>query len=54
MKKEFIGIIRDYSGDWTFETENHQYSEGVPSTLDELLDTETVDGEKYKITIEKL
>ena len=45
MKKEIIGTIKNYSSTWTFETENHQYSEGVPSTLDELLDSETVDGE---------
>lgn len=54
MKKEIVGTIKDYSGTWTFETEDKQYSEGIASALDELLDYETVSGEKYKITIEKL
>ncbi len=54
VRKEIIGTIKEYSGTWTFETENKQYSEDVPSVLDELLDSNTVDGEKYKIIIEKL
>ncbi len=54
MKKEFIGYVGEYSDIWVFETEDQQYSSNVPVALDELLDTETKDGEKYKITIEKL
>lgn len=54
MKKEFVGYVGEYSDTWVFETEDQQYSSNVPATLDELLDTETKDGEKYRITIEKL
>lgn len=54
MKKEIIGFVGEYSDDWVFETETDCYSSGVPSALDELLGCETQDGEKYKITIEKL
>lgn len=54
MKKEFVGYVGEYSDTWVFETEDQQYSSNVPAALDELLDTETKDGEKYRITIEKL
>lgn len=54
MKKEIIGFVGEYSDDWVFETETDCYSSGVPAALDELLGCETQDGEKYKITIEKL
>lgn len=54
MKKEITGFVGEYSGDWCFENETDYYSSNVPSALDELLGHETQDGEKYKITIEKL
>lgn len=54
MKKEFVGYVREYYDAWVFETEDQQYSSSVPAALDELLDIETKDGEKYKITIERL
>lgn len=54
MKKEFIGTITLGNGVWAFETEKSLYSANVPTAIDELLETETENGEKYKITIEKL
>lgn len=54
MKKEFIGFVGEYSDTWTFETDTHQFSSNIPTALDELLDIETKDGDKFKITIEKL
>ena len=54
MKKEIIGYVGEYSDGWVFENEKTQYSSYIPATLDELLETTTQDGEKYKITIERL
>lgn len=54
MKKEFIGTITVDNDIWAFETEKRLYSANVPTAIDELLETETENGEKYKITIEKL
>ena len=54
LKKEFIGFVGEYSDVWTFETDTHQFSSNIPTALDELLDIETKDGDKFKITIEKL
>lgn len=54
MKKEFIGFVGEYSDTWTFETDTHQFSSNVPAVLDELLGIETKNGDKFKITIEKL
>lgn len=53
MKKEIIGFVCEYSDAWLFETETDYYY-NVPVALDELLGVETQNGEKYKITIEKL
>ena len=54
MKKEFIGFVGEYFDTWVFETDDHQFSSNIPTALDELLDVETQDGDKFKITIEKL
>lgn len=54
MKKEIIGFVGEYSDTWMFETDTDCYSANIPTALDELLGYETQDGEKYKITIEKL
>lgn len=54
MKKEFIGTIAMDNGIWVFETDKSIYSANVPIAIDELLETETENGERYKITIEKM
>ena len=53
-KKEIIGYVGEYSDGWVFENEKTQYSSNIPASLDELLETTTQDGEKYKITIVRL
>ena len=52
--KEFIGTVREYDGTWFFDTGEYQYSGDVPTAIDELLDIISTDGDKFKITIEKL
>lgn len=54
MKKEIIGCVNYYSGNWSFETDEESYSFNIPSVIDELLGIESKDGDKFKITIEKL
>lgn len=54
MKKEFIGCVNYYRGDWSFETDEESYSCNIPSVIDELLGIDSEDGDKFKITIEKL
>lgn len=53
-KKVFQGYITEYSDCWLFETEKTSYSSEVVSAIDELLKTETEDGDEIRITIEKL
>ena len=54
MKKEFIGYVGEYSDNWCFETDKESYSANVPTAIDELLGIDSQDGDKFKITIEKL
>lgn len=58
MKKKIIeGIVtcnNDANNDWSFETKDDSLSSGVCSAIDEILDCETQDGEKFRITIEKI
>lgn len=54
MKKEIIGYVRGYNDNWSFETDEENYSANVPTAIDELLDIDSRDGDKFKITIEKL
>lgn len=58
MKKEIVGYVRDWSSEaknyWTFENDENRYSINVIKTIDELLDIWSRDGDKFKITIEKL
>lgn len=54
MKKELIGFVGEYSDTYTFETDTNQFSSNIPAALDELLGVKTKDGDKFKITIEKL
>ena len=54
IKKEFVGTITIDNDIWGFETGEKLYSANVPTAIDELLETETENGEKYKITIEKI
>lgn len=54
MKKEIIGYVRGYNDNWSFETNEENYSFNIPTAIDELLCIESKDGDKFKITIEKL
>ena len=54
MKKEIIGYVGEYNDGWFFENEQESYSSDVPAAIDELLDIVSKDGDKFKITIEKL
>lgn len=57
MKKEIIGCVRTEIGlndYWAFENNENCYSISVVKAIDELLDIWSVDGDKFKITIEKL
>lgn len=54
MKKEIIGYVGEYNDGWFFENEKESYSSNVPTAIDELLGIDSKDGDKFKITIEKL
>ena len=54
MKKEIIGYVGDYNDNWCFKTEEENYGANVPIVIDELLGIYSKDGDKFKITIEKL
>ena len=54
MKKEIIGYVGDYNDNWYFKTEEESYEANVPIVIDELLGINSKDGDKFKITIEKL
>lgn len=57
MKKEIVGYVNYYSGNWDnwyFETDEESYSFNIPAAIDELLDICSQNGDKFKITIEKL
>lgn len=54
MKKEIIGYVREYNDGWFFENEKESYSSNVLTAIDELLCIYSEDGDKFKITIEKL
>ena len=56
MKKVIKGTITlDEDCDlWTFESEDKSYSETVCEAIDQMLEDVTCNGEKYRITIEKL
>ena len=52
--KTFVGYVSRYSDCWLFETEKTSYSQQVCATIDELMGEFSKDGDKFKITIEKL
>ena len=54
MKKEIVGYVDYYSGNWGFETDEESYSSNVPTAIDEILDIDSKNGDKFKITIEKM
>lgn len=56
MKREIIGCVSgDYCTNcWSFETDEESYSANVPTVIDELLEIDSQDGDRFKITIEKL
>lgn len=54
MKKEIIGYVGEYNDNWCFETDEESYSSNIPAAIDEFLGIESKDGDKFKITIEKL
>jgi hypothetical protein len=56
MKKEVVGTILliEKSNDWIFETEDSTYIEDVPEAIDQLFGDIACNGDKFRITIEKL
>jgi len=54
MRKEVVGAIRTNGDNWYFETEDILFSADVVTALDELIGEYTEEGNKYKITIERL
>lgn len=58
MEKKIIeGIVtcnNDSNNDWSFETEDQSLSNNICSAIDEILDRGTKNGEKFKITIERV
>lgn len=55
-KKITEGIVtcNDDNNDWSFETEEQSLSNNICSAIDEILNRETKNGEKFKITIERV
>ena len=54
MKKEIVGCVVEDNGNWIFKTEEENYIFYVPFAIDEILDVDSQNGDKFKITIEKL
>lgn len=54
MTKVIEGTVINGDGGWSFKTESNSFSNFILIALDELLDYETEDGERYRITIERL
>lgn len=54
MKKEIIGYVGQYNDGWFFVNEKECYDNNVVALIDELLGIDSKDGDKFKITIEKL
>ena len=54
MKKEIIGYVGEYNDCWSFDTDKISYSSNIPTAIDELLEIDSQDGDRFKITIEKL
>lgn len=54
MKKEIIGCVGQYNDVWFFENEKECYDNNIVAFIDELLGINSEDGDKFKITIEKL
>lgn len=56
MKKVIEGIMAlDEDCDiWSFDSENKSYSDTVCEAIDQMMDDTTCQGEKYRITIEKV
>ena len=54
MKKEIIGYVGQYNDGWFFVNEKECYDNNVVALIDELLGIYSKDGDKFKITIEKI
>lgn len=54
MKKEIVGCVNEENGIWAFENDEESYGSNVATAIDELLDIESQDGDKFRIVIEKL
>lgn len=54
MKKEIIGYIKEGNGNWFFENEKECYGSDIPAAIDQLLGINSQDGNKFKITVEKI
>ena len=52
MKKEITGYVKEDNGNWGFDTDKESYSSNIPTAIDELLEIDSQDGDKFKITIE--
>lgn len=53
MKKEIVGCVVEDNGNWIFKTEEENYTSNVPTAIDELLNINSQNGDKFRITIEK-
>lgn len=53
-KKEIIGYVKEDNDNWGFDNDKESYSSNVPTAIDELLGIDSQDGDKFRITIEKL
>ena len=53
-KKTFVGYVIQYSDCRLFETETDSYSQQVCVAVDELMGELSKDGDRFKITIEKI
>lgn len=49
-----ITCNNETNNDWSFETKEESFSNNICSAIDEILDRETMSGERFKITIEKI
>lgn len=54
MKKEIIGYVKEDNDNWGFDNDKESYSSNVPTAIDELLGIDSQNGDKFRITIEKL
>lgn len=54
MIKEITGCVTEDNSNWYFETDKETYSSNIPAAIDELLGIDSQDGDRFKITIERM